>query len=252
MLSCQFNLAVCFSSFEFLSAISNVTGHLAGGQLAPQRHMIAQSPAVQYAQGPGSIMIIRLTIFTSLSLFLSTACGGSASPQPAAPEDPVEAPAEEPIEEPKAEEEPVDDGPSGPTGGTPKEIVESEGVRFVLAFNNSDVGIKAGERCDSKHKSDPKGRNQCMKAARATVKEDVMHFQLGSLGKWVWTTSTQRGSTLQQLKQVNFTWGEETKNSIEIQTSRGEKVMILVPNNYSIVIEHPTHGKLTYDSKRSD
>lgn len=199
-------------------------------------------------------MTIRLTISTSLFLFLSAACGGSAvpEPEPASSEAPVEKPVEEPKAKPEVEETPVEDGPPGPTGRTPKEIVESEDIRFVLSFNSSDVGIKAGERCDSKHKNDPKGRNQCMKAARSTVKEDVMQFQFGSLGKWVWTTSTQRGSTLQQIKQVNFTWGEETKNSIEIQTSKGEKVVIGVPNNYSIVIEHPTHGKLTYDSKRSE
>ena len=195
-------------------------------------------------------MNIRLKGLTLLLSFV--ACGGSASPEPAAPENTPVQPTEEPEEAPPVQEEPADEGPAGPTGQTPKDVVGSEGVRFVLSFNNSEVGIKAGERCDSKHPNDPKGRNQCMKTARATVKEDVLHFQLGSLGKWVWTTSTQRGSTLQQMKQVNFTWGEETKNSVEILTSRGEKVLISVPNNYSIEIEHPTHGKLTYDSKRSD
>lgn len=208
-------------------------------------------------------MTIRLTVSSCLFLFLSSACGGSAQSEADAPEGSVEGPVDGSVEEPAGEtaelpvEEPVaeadgDKGPPGPSGRTPKEIVEAEGIRFVLSFNSSDVGIKAGERCDSQHKNDPQKRNQCMKTARATVKEDVMQFQLGSLGKWVWTTSTQRGSTLQTLKQVNFTWGEETKNSIAIQTSRDEKVVIGVPNNYSIVIDHPNHGKLTYDSKRSE
>jgi hypothetical protein len=201
-------------------------------------------------------MTPRLLIQVPLVLALFTACGGSSTPEPDTPKDFVEEGEEQPTgeapEEPAPEEEPVDEGPPGPSGKTPKEILESEGIRFVLSFNSSEVGIEAGERCDKKHKDDPKGRNQCMKTARATVKEDVMHFELGKLGKWVWTTSTQRGSTLKQLKQVNFTWGKETKNSIEITTSRDEKVVVGVPNNYSIVIDHPTHGKLTYDSKRSE
>lgn len=208
-------------------------------------------------------MTLRLTISTSIVLIFSAACGGTAQPEPTAPEAPVEEPTETPVEEPSDEtanetaesaekEDPADQGPPGPSGRTPKQIVEAEGIRFVLSFNSSEVGIKAGEECDSKHKSDPQRRNQCLKTARATVKEDVMQFELGSLGKWVWTTSTQRGSTLQTLKQVNFTWGPETKNSVTIETSKDEKVVIGVPNNYSIVIEHPTHGKLTYDSKRSE
>lgn len=201
-------------------------------------------------------MTHRLTVFTApLLLTVSTACGGSKAPESETPQEPVESSVEEteePVEEPALEEEPVDEGPPGPTGRTPKEIVEAEGIRFVLDFKHSDVGIAAGERCDEKHSDDPRARNQCMKAARSRVKADVMQFELGKLGKWVWTTSRQRGSTLSLLKQTNFTWGEQTKNSITIHTSRGEEVVLGVPNNYSITIEHPTHGTLKYDSKRSD
>jgi hypothetical protein len=195
---------------------------------------------------------MRFYLLAAPLSFLAVSCGSSATPAPQDQTTPAEPPTQDEPTEPAVVEEPAEEGPTGPTGSSPKDIVSAEGVRFVLSFNNSDVGMKAGERCDSRYKNDPKGRNQCMKDARASVKEDVLHFQMGSLGKWVWTTSTQRGSTLSQLKQVNFTWGEETKNSVEIQTSRGEKVVISVPNNYSIVIPHPTHGMLTYDSRRSD
>lgn len=70
----------------------------------------------------------------------------------------------------------------------------------------------------------------------------MLQVELGQLSKWVWTTS-QQGSTLRNLKQTNFEWGEETKNPIENTTSRGEKVLIGVPNNYSIIIDNPVHGK---------
>lgn len=150
-------------------------------------------------------------------------------------------------------EEPKEEGPEGPSGGRkPKDIVGAEGSRFVLNFNSSEIGIKAGEECDAKHKDDPRRRNECVKNARSRVKEDVMQFQPNPAGVWAWTTSTQRGSTLIKIRQTNFDWGAETKNSIELKPSKGDPVVLGVPNNYSIVFDHPTHGKLTYDSKRSD
>lgn len=204
-------------------------------------------------------MTYRLPICSSLFLLITAGCGGGATPEAESPAESAaesgaveeEAPSEsEP--EPVAEE-PEDEGPEGPSGGRkPKDIVGSEGSRFVLNFNSSEIGIKAGEECDAKHKNDPRRRNECVKNARSRVKEDVMQFQANPAGVWVWTTSTQRGSTLIKLRQTNFDWGEETKNSIELKPSNGSPVVLGVPNNYSIVFDHPTHGKLTYDSKRSD
>lgn len=218
-------------------------------------------------------MTYRLPACSSLFVLLATACGSGATPQAESPADPaVETGAAEPADEsesgsesesesesgsgsePVAEpEEPKNEGPAGPSGGRkPRDIVGSEGSRFVLNFNSSEAGVKAGEECDAKHKDDPQRRNECVKNARTTVKEDVMQFQENPAGVWVWTTSTQRGSTLIKLRQTNFTWGAETSNSIELKPSSGSAVILGVSNNYSVVIDHPTHGKLTYDSKRSD
>jgi hypothetical protein len=155
------------------------------------------------------------------------------------------------LEESAEPAEPASSEPAGPTGRSPKEMLTVESTRFVLSFSSSDPGIKAQESCDSQHSNDPKKRNDCMKTARSTVKADVMQFVEGE-GRWVWTVSTQRGNTLTPLKKTNFTWGEETKNSVAIQPSKGDKVVIGVPNNYSITIEDPQHGKLTYDAKLSD
>jgi hypothetical protein len=214
-------------------------------------------------------MTYRLSVCSSLLFLLATACGGGATKEAESPSEPPaeasgqptsepstgaevapDAGAEAPAPEPEA---PKDEGPAGPSGGrTPKDIVGAEGSRFVLNFNSSEIGVKAGEECDAKHKSDPKKRNECIKYARTRVKEDVMQFELSPTGRWVWTTSTQRGSTLIQLRKTNFDWGAETKNSIELKPSSGDAVVLGVPSNYSVVFDHPTHGKLTYDSKRND
>lgn len=212
-------------------------------------------------------MTVRQSACISL-LFVATACGGQA-PEPSVPEgskgpeepageeDPADAESSsddmgadqsEDLSEPEA---PASTEPTGPSGRTPKEMLTVESTRFVLSFSSSDPGLKAQERCDSQHSNDPQKRNECMKAARSTVKEDVMQFVEGQ-GRWVWTVSTQRGNTLTPLKKTNFTWGEETKNSVEIQPSKGPKVLIGVPNNYSITIEDAQHGKLTYDAKISE
>ena len=199
------------------------------------------------------------SVTASLFLVPALACGGGTpTPEPVNPSEvEADAPAtlDEPTdaeEEPAVEEEPTSDEPSGPSGGrSPKDMVGAESTRFVLSFNSSDVGIKASDRCDAKHSSDPRKRNQCMKSARSKVVEDVMQFEENKSGQWVWTTSNQRGSTLRHLKQLNFTWGKETKNSIEIQPSKGSTIESGVPNNYSIVIPHAQHGKLVYDAKVS-
>lgn len=213
-------------------------------------------------------MTYRLSVCSSLVFLLVTACGGSSTPSAESPDAAASESGGEPTSEtgteadaapeadaevPAEPEAPKDDGPQGPSGGrTPKDIVGAEGSRFVLNFNSSEIGIKAGEECDATHKNDPKKRNECVKNARARVKEDVMQFEISQTGRWVWTTSSQKGSTLNQLRKTNFEWGAETKNSIELKPSSGDAVVLGVPNNYSIVFDHPTHGKLTYDSKRND
>lgn len=213
--------------------------------------------------------MLNRSLVCASSLLLLGACGGSPAPGPETPEqaaadsgepasgaDPAESSDDT---EGSGTEETGDDAPSnpdeppGPSGGlTPLSVVGAENARFVLNFNASDPGIKAAERCDSQTKGDLRLRNQCMAKARTTVKDDVLTFKPGESGRLVWTTSTQRGSTLVQLRQTNFEWGAETKNSVEIQPSKGPKTVISVPNNYSIVVEHPEHGKLVYDSKRSE
>jgi hypothetical protein len=196
-------------------------------------------------------MSIRPFSYTAFLVLLVTACGGGATPEPTAPIEAAPADSAEPAPEPAPaiEEEPASSEPAGPTNRTPKDVVGAEKARFALSFSSSEAGMKAEEKCDGKHKDDPRARNQCMKNARSAIKEDVLQFLDDGTGRWTWITFTQRGSNLIQIKKTNFTWGAETKNSIEIVPSKGSKVVIGVPNNYSVVVEHPTHGKLSYDSK---
>jgi hypothetical protein len=214
-------------------------------------------------------MNVHQILPASLLFVLATACGGgatkeAANPEGAPPEGSAESASEEEgtasdldegSSEPKAEEElaPSEPSePSGPSGRSPKQILETEETRYVLSFSSSDVGLKAEESCQSKHSDNPQKRSDCLKTARSAVKEDVMVFKISETGKWVWITSNQRGSTLRPLKTVNFTWGAETKNSIAIEPSKGTTVVIGVPNNYSITIVDPKHGKMVYDTKSSD
>ncbi len=201
-----------------------------------------------------SIMKASLSAPVSLLFFLATACGGEAVPEPVTPKEPVAEQPEAAAEVEEVEEAPAPESgePAGPTGSlTPKSVISAEETRFVLNFNACDIGIKASETCDRQYSSDPRKRNECMKSARSKIKEDVMEFNEGKSGQLVWTTSTQKASSLMHLRQLNFTWGEETKNSITIVPSKGSPVVIGVPNNYSITIDHPQHGKLVYDAKVS-
>jgi hypothetical protein len=203
-------------------------------------------------------------------VLLLSACGGGATPAAEAPEKGAKSSSkgdssgpEESGEKPKkdaAKKEPVEDTSPKPTR-TAQDIVTAPDVSFVFSFTNSEVGEKAEESCSKKSKDNPKKKNQCMAKERKEIVADIHSFTKDKDGKWWWTISHMQGSSkLRSLHKIQIEFADDKADSITIKPvgkDRGTKpwgnppgkVVISVPNEFSIEIKDPTYGKMVYEAK---
>jgi len=188
-----------------------------------------------------------ITLAWGAVLALSVGCAPAAKPAEA-PEKKAEPEAKaEPESEPEAAPEPEVEKPTKP----PSDVLVQNDTMFSLNFSSSEPGRKAEESCDKKHANNPKARNQCMRAQRQRIKEDVLQFTKDDQGQLHWTISQQKGNRLIRLKKVQFELGKETENSIEIKLKGGSQrsLVIKIPNDYTIEVPNQAHGTLVYDAK---
>lgn len=159
----------------------------------------------------------------------------------------------------KTEDKP-DESTSGPTfKRTAKDVVTAPDVVFMFSFNESDVAKGAEERCDARAKDDPKKRAECMSKEKSKITADGMQF-LQEKDRWYWLTIRRKGKTLVNLHKLPVEFADEADTSITLKpvgkdegTQRGRgapgETKLEVPNDYQIVIQHPTHGKMVYEAK---
>lgn len=213
-----------------------------------------------------------LALFTVLSLASLSGCGGS---QPAAEEPKEEAAADESKSEEKAEEKSDEKAEekkeekkeeAKPAGGMPevkrtaKDHITAPDVVFMFSFNDSDPKKKAEERCEAQSKGDPKKNAQCMTKERGKFPADGMQFKKSDKGEWTWMTLRRKGSVITYLHKIPFEFGEEKETSIVLKLSGKDtgkspmrsipsQITIEVPNEFSIAMQDPEHGRLVYEAK---
>ena len=213
-----------------------------------------------------------LALFTILSLASFTGCGGS---QPAAEEPKAEAASDEPKSDEKAEEKSDEKAEekkdekkeeAKPAGGMPevkrtaKDHLTAPDVVFMFSFNDSDPKKKAEERCEAQSKGDPKKNAQCMTKERGKFPADGMQFKKNDKGEWTWMTLRRKGSVITYLHKIPFEFGEEKETSIVLKLSGKDtgkspmrsvpsQITIEVPNEFSIAMQDPEHGRLVYEAK---
>jgi hypothetical protein len=213
-----------------------------------------------------------LALFTILSLASFTGCGGS---QPAAEEPKEEAASDEPKSDEKAEEKSDEKAEekkdekkeeAKPAGGMPevkrtaKDHLTAPDVVFMFSFNDSDPKKKAEERCEAQSKGDPKKNAQCMTKERGKFPADGMQFKKNDKGEWTWMTLRRKGSVITYLHKIPFEFGEEKETSIVLKLSGKDtgkspmrsvpsQITIEVPNEFSIAMQDPEHGRLVYEAK---
>ncbi|HET9955376.1 MAG TPA: hypothetical protein VFQ61_12765 [Polyangiaceae bacterium] len=219
-------------------------------------------------------MRAKTILFLVTTLVLS-ACGGGSKPAeepstdagsaeksaPKKSESESESDAEE-TSKTDAKSEKKDESESSTSGPkvsrTPKDMLTAPDIIFMFSFNGSDMKEKAEQECDKKAKDDPKKRAQCMSKAKEKIEADGMRF-LQEKGKWYWLVVRRKGKTLVNLHKVPFEFGKETDHSIVLTPSGKDEgtqrtgslgeTTIEVPNEYQIVIQDPTHGKMVYEAK---
>ncbi len=186
----------------------------------------------------------------------------SAEPAPAEAAPPVEekkpepeaAPAPAPSTEPPKAEEP----PSKPST-PPRDILTATEVAFVVDYSSSDAKDAADEKCEAEAAGDMAKRSACMTKARDEFLADVIRFKKAG-SKWEWVTYKRKGSALSEVHTTTFEFGEETANSVVLLPKgkdQGErplfkgasKIVIKVPNDYSLELDDPKYGHLSYTAK---
>jgi hypothetical protein len=158
----------------------------------------------------------------------------------------------------KPKDEPEDTSPK-PTR-TAQDIITAPDVSFVLSFGNSEVGEKAEESCAKKSKDDKKKQNQCMAKERKKIVADIQSFTKDKAGKFWWTISRMQGQKLRALHKVQIEFADDKAGSITLKPVSKDKgtkpwanppakVVIKVPNEFSIEYDDPTYGKMVYEAK---
>jgi len=77
---------------------------------------------------------------------------------------------------------------------------------------------------------------------------------------WYWITYERRGKQLITLHKIPFEFGEDTGNTVTIKPTGKDKgmaplspvprkVVVTIPNSYSIEMDDPKYGKLRYSAK---
>jgi hypothetical protein len=208
-----------------------------------------------------SYSLISLLIAASaLSL---GACGGSSKPaeEPISTEPEKEAPAEAKTEE--AAPEKADEKPSEPTvTRTAKDILTAPEVTFMFSFNQSEPKEKAEEKCAATAKDDPKKMALCMKKASSKFEADGIQFKKNDKGgedDWLWITVRRKGNVLTTIHKIPVTFADDKPTSVTLKPTGKDtgtkpmnppsEVVIEVPNEFSIVLKDPEHGRMVYEAK---
>lgn len=155
--------------------------------------------------------------------------------------------------------EPSPSVPETPTA-KPRDVITQSDVVFLLAFDASDAGKEADEKCTASSGQDPARLAACKAKAREKIQVDAMRFVKDTQNRWWWHGMQKRNNTLLILHKVMFEFGDETDRTIAIKpigTDQGMTPFGQVPralrfdviNEYSIATRDPLHGKLVYEGR---
>lgn len=211
------------------------------------------------------------------------ACGCSSAPT-AAPQTPASSPAtiaskseSKPATEPTAQSQPaggsaepatVQQAQATETSTTtdglrkasrpPVELITLPGTLFVFNFGESEVGKTAKERC-AKATGTANETAACLQKARDKVPVESVRFVKKGTEHW-WITLNRYKGNLLKWHIIQFQVGEETDDRVTLKPIGKDKgiapmvklprsLQIELPNDYSIVMNDPEYGKMTFDAK---
>lgn len=131
----------------------------------------------------------------------------------------------------------------------------------MVDYANSGARERAQADCDKEANDDPAVKGKCLEKAREKFTPDVLRFnKKDSQGHWQLAIYRRQGSRLDEVYIGSIEFSDEKPDSIRLKFTgrekgvrplfRGQSVaQINVPNEYSIEIEDPVFGRLTYSAK---
>ncbi len=138
-------------------------------------------------------------------------------------------------------------------------MLTARDAAFLIDYANSDARAKADADCESEAKGDLQVKGACLEKAREKFLPDVLRFKKDERGKVSLLIYKRSGSTLREIYVAAVELVEETADSLRVKFSGREKGarplfksgsdQIVVPNDYSLEVDDPALGKLTYNAK---
>lgn len=138
-------------------------------------------------------------------------------------------------------------------------MLTARDVAFLVEYANSDARQKADAECEKEAKGDLNARGACLTKAREKFLPDVLRFNKDAQGKLNLLVYKRSGSALREVYIGAIEFKNETEDKVQLRFTGREKgtrpifrrgeAVISVPNDYSIEIDEPELGKLTYSAK---
>jgi hypothetical protein len=157
---------------------------------------------------------------------------------------------------------------NAPTGDSPlekpsrpvRQILETKDTVFFLSFEESDPGKTAEVSCAKTSVDDPQKNASCLAKARQPFEGLGYRFTRSPKDETLFTILRRQGNALSVLHKFHFAYGEESEGTAIIKLDGKDKgpvkwekiapeLKIEVPNDYTIVVRDPKHGRLVYSAK---
>jgi hypothetical protein len=142
----------------------------------------------------------------------------------------------------------------------PIEMITARDMAFLIDEPSSGLREAATAECEKSSKPDDAASlSACITKAREKFLPDVLRFEQGEQGNLVLSIYKRSGATLREVYVASVTLSDEANGKVKV-TIRGREQgqrplfrtgsgLVEVPNEYSLIIDDPKYGRLTYNAK---
>jgi hypothetical protein len=142
----------------------------------------------------------------------------------------------------------------------PNDLITGPNLVYMFNFKESAVGQAARETCLSEAGDSPRELAACMEKARGKVPVESVRFLKDKSGQLWWVTYNRYKGNLLKWHKVMYRPGEEKEDRITLNLMGKDEgiapmakvprsLLVELPNDYTIVLNDPALGAMTYDAK---
>jgi hypothetical protein len=157
-------------------------------------------------------------------------------------------------------EAPAADSPLEKPSRPVRQLLETKDTVFFLSFEDSDPGKNAETACAKTAGTDPEKNAACIAKARQPFEGLGYRFTRSPKDETTFTIVRRQANSLAVLHKFRYAYSAESDSSTVIKLEgkdegpiKWEKIApelkVEVPNDYTIVVRDPKHGRLVYAAK---